>query len=146
MSTFKTKTEVDLDPQWVEDLLVTAFDGQYGGCNYWLNEEEAAGSVHGIKVLTNGGRWYAVRLTIDRDFETPGHAGPQGPADRGRDWVLIDKEALEKAWAIIVDTRPIRSDLVDQFTRSMYENDLDVDAEAADCLVQIALFGEVIYG
>jgi len=151
LSEFKTKTEVDLDPQWVEDLLVTAFDGQYGGANYWLNGMAEEGDLIRVHIRTDEeDHWHRVELHLTSTADTrPEVAQPHVhagcPLDCHAGVVVADKAALEYAWARIVDERPIRSDLVDQLTRSMHTGDLDVDAEAADCLVQIALFGEVVY-
>lgn len=39
----------------------------------------------------------------------------------------------------------IRRDLFDQ-VMSLFTPDIDVDADAADCIVQAGLFGEVVYG
>lgn len=157
MSTFTTRTQVDLDPEWVSDLLITAFDGQYGGCNYWINEDD---DIESVQILSADDQWRGVtfwltappglvpqrdsKLKID-GWHLQAHLGDRGDG-RLRWQVTLLKEHLDKAWATIVDERPIRSDLVEQFTRSQYEGDLDVDAGAADCLVQIALFGTVVYG
>lgn len=147
MTTFTTRTVADLDEEWVEDLLITAFDSQYGGCNYWIHAEN---TIRQVRVVTseNGpdGRWQAVEIdfsTTDSGlFEAGGFAmqGPSRPLT-----ARLDKHALEYAWQRLVTERPIRSDLVDQLVRSQTELDLDVDAEAADCLMQIALFSQVVF-
>lgn len=155
MSNFSTTTEVDLDAEWVSDLLITAFDGQYGGSWYWVNEDD---DIESVKVLTNGDEWRGVTFwfakhvrfgvtvpRVDNTWIPEPHLGDRG--DGKTRWHLtLEKQHLDKAWATIVNDRPIGRDFVEQFTRSMHENDLDVDAIGADCLVQIALFGEVVYG
>ena len=163
MSTFTTITRVDLDAEWVEGLLVTAFDRSYGGCNYWLNElaHEEPGSPQRLlsihingQVETDRDKWTGVTLwfeytpeplTIFNGGRCFVHLGDPGDGTVAR-VVSLTGEHLEQAWAQIVDGRPIRADLVEQFTRSAASNDLDVDADAADCLVQYALFGQVVYG
>lgn len=153
MSTFTTITRVDLDAEWVEGLLVTAFDRSYGGCNYWIHAEEA---VEQVRVLTDAGGdtqredapglWSAVEIdfAFGTDLFDKGGFALQGPARPLT--ARLDKHSLEYAWQRIVNEQPIRSDLVAQFIRSQATGDLDVDADAADCLVQLALFGEVVYG
>lgn len=139
MSTFTTSTQVDLSAEWVSDLLITAFDSQYGGSWYWVNEDDDVTSVRAL----GGDEWAAVEMDLaDTDVSS---WLIKVLRSEGR-CAVLDKTALDRAWALIVNERPIRSDLVEQFTRSMHDGDLDVDADAADCLVQIALFGQVIYG
>lgn len=162
MSTFATQTRVDLDEQWVEDLLVTAFDKQYGGCNYWLNELAYRDALPRLLAVHVNGRveedretWDSVTLHFERDGEKPltdfnggrvmVHLGDPGDGTVTRT-VTVQGIHLAEAWAEIVDTRPIRADLVEQLLRSQRTGDLDVDADAADCLVQYALFGQVVYG
>lgn len=153
MSTFTARTIANLDDQWIEDLLVTAFDGQYGGCNYWIHSED---TVRQVRVLTAAGdsqrddakgRWEAVEIdfsTTDSDLFAKGGFAMQGPTRPLT--ARLDKHSLEYAWQRIVNEQPIRSDLVDQFVSSMREGDLDVDADAADCLIQYALFSQVVFG
>lgn len=169
---FRTTTEVDLEPGWVSDLLITAFDGQYGGCNYWLREQmqqDGAERLVGLTIntqpvvgipLRRSDVWDSVTLWFPEIEGEPltlfnatersigqhmmVHLGEFNDAFHRS--VTVQKAHLDAAWAHIVNKRPIRQDLVEQFTRSMVYNDLDVDADAADCLVQIALFGEVVYG
>lgn len=136
MSTFTTSTQVSLSADWVEDLIVTAFDAQYGGSWYWVNEDDDIVTVHvtdgHVDFQLSGPDLYAWSFRLQ---------GPAHPLT-----ARLDAAALGDAWAVIVDQAPIRSDLVEQFTESMRFGDLDVDADAADCLVQIALFGKVVYG
>jgi hypothetical protein len=156
-STFVTQTRVELDEQWVEDLLVTAFDKQHGGCNYWLSElAHTAGPEHLLSVHINGTdeKWTGVTLYFEHVDQQPLTAfnGGRSFVHLGElDGVVVRTVSvlgahLEAAWAELVDTRPIRSDLVEQLLRSQQSGDLDVDADAADCLVQYALFGQVVYG
>jgi hypothetical protein len=121
----------------VDCLLVTGFDRTYGGCWYWVNAEA------GIKKVTfawdpeDSDRLSGVIFEVNKAFEAA-----TGPI------VTVDKGKLERAWAVMVDQRPIRSDLVDQFVHAMQSPDElpDIDADAADCLIQYALFGEVVFG
>lgn len=160
MSTFTTVTKASLTPEWVSGLLITAFDAQYGGCNYWLNDltaEEGPEHLVGVDIVANAddpSEWASVTLQFERvnkplTIFNGGrafvHLGDPGDGSIVRT-VTLEGKHLEQAWAEIVDTRPIRSDLVQQFLTSQAEGDLDVDADAADCLVQFALFGRVIYG
>lgn len=163
---FKTHTEVDLSPEWVDSILITAFDGQYGGSNYWVIEyiqeddllswtpivttQHTAPCLSAPLPITDEDRsdcrcklWTAVEWTFRHDFDFSDFRREiLGPTMHQ---VRLDKKGLDYAWARIVNERLIREDLLQQLLRSQHELDIDVDADAADCLAQIALFDQLVY-
>ena len=104
----------------MEYLLCAAFEG---GINYWCSEiivEDFHGFTHASEVLAAG---YPVTL-IDMEDE-----------DQNR---TIDGESLKKAMALMAEQYPLRM-------RDIC-SDGDYDANDADIFVQLACFGEVVYG
>lgn len=158
MSAFKQTVEADLDRRAVSDILVTAFDRTYGGCNYWLNEfaAESEGSPERllrVVVHEDGEReWSAVILHFARSAE------PLTVFNRGRSLVhlgalgeqvtrtvAVAKEQLDWAWSEVM-CRYGHTETARQLRQAMVTGDLDIDAEGADVLVQVALFGDIVYG
>lgn len=64
------------------------------------------------------------------------------------DVFTVTKPDLERAWALIVNRKVTLNDTIrGYFDASTNENDLGhIDATCADVLVQVAIFGEVVYG
>lgn len=55
--------------------------------------------------------------------------------------VTIDKSDIERAWAAMITERPTA------YTDQFLDGDVgEVDAAGADCLIQWALWGKVVYG
>lgn len=67
-------------------------------------------------------------------------------------WNVIDKEAVIRGITLImqgVDVDhpfPIDPDIRDMINRAVCEGDADIDAVGCDCIVQAAVFGELVYG
>jgi len=113
-----TREEVVTD-EMIDDLLSAAFEG---GSNYWaactcVVGDWPKGAEFGSEVVTRGGN-LAVREAADGI------------------WHPITREAMESG---------IRqaADLWGKTVAELYE---DHDADAADVALQLAIFGEVIYG
>lgn len=147
MSTFRQAVVADLDEHDVDSILVTAFDGQYGGCWYWVNEEDDVVSVDRMfglpdPVLEGSRLWTGVRLRLA--VQTVESWRDEVRRTDGRS-VVVDKAALDWAWGQVL-SRYGHTETARQLNASMLSGDLDVDAEGADVLVQVALFGDIIYG
>ncbi len=119
------KYSIDLTPQEREDLFVTAIEG---GINYWAT----VGSLKSSK----DGLWTVIRLHEDDDIEDVNPDltidGATSNMFRIDDWVMqmgLDRLAKSKYQHHMVDV----------------VND-NCDAETADVIVQMAVFGDILYG
>lgn len=169
-----TKT-FEIDDAFIGDVLVTAFDGDYGACYYWALPEDAENMrfKRVIKDPTDpeplpGARWQAVEFhqvyrSEDEEFpqyeanaktcihDNAVHLGHEcGKCeDAGRYiWkILIDKDVILRGIMKVLEQWPSTSPIGGYLRRAVEENDAgDVDAEVADCIVQCGLFGELVYG
>lgn len=128
--------DVLLDDVWTDAILVTAFDASFGACNYWLAE----GDVENLGDLKD--------LTITDDDSVPSK------------WEMVTLEFeegvrqlrvshLADSIARILNHPTLRlTATAEQLRRaSATPNDApDLDAEACDVIIQVALFGEIVYG
>ena len=142
-----------LDERWVDHILVTAFDGNYGGCWYWINEDEDVKRVriaHGQPdpVLEGHHLWSSVELDLTIDPHEHGEWREE-ILERSRGVVaVLDWRGLSYACAkVLNDAHLVRTVTGRQFAiAAETPGELpDLDAEACDVLVQLALFGQVIY-
>lgn len=111
----------EITNQMIDDILCAAFEG---GINYWCGNvmvlgDWPEGAKYASECPSRGGQ---LALPEQDDYETTWH-----PLDRGRIEAGIRKAAIES----------------NQSVEEFYENH---DAGDADCAVQYALFGEVVYG
>lgn len=137
MSGPTTRTRVDLSPDWIDDLITTAFDRDYGGSWYWIYDTTEISYTD----ITD----QAATLHLETRDDLPWRTEILHTQGHGRWTATLDKDALDYAWARIVNQSLLRDDLTGQFLASMASGDLDIDAHAADCLVQIALFDQVVF-
>lgn len=134
----KSTMQAVLSTEDVSNILITAFDGGYGGANYWADNLDDDGTSFIVRPITPEGddtTWTALDLA------------PTG-TDRGSyNHHTLGMENVTKAFNAILDgSFPIRSDLREQCVRSAAEGDLDIDADVADCIAQYVVFGELVYG
>lgn len=127
--------EVELDDQFFEDLIVTAFEG---GSNYWVdhveikhpNGDKPKGepvSVWAASALNNGG---TVIFFIDEEGDQ--HDSPP---------ISLNKDMLVKGvqmWA---------KEFPDHVTIDNGQIDMgNTDADDADAIIQFALFDDLVFG
>lgn len=103
-----------------EDILTTAVEG---GIGYW----SIITSAKRLEDLT----WVEVTLeSPDEDFDP----------------IVVKATQLEKAARELAKT-PMRNDLMDSLKAALgYRDPGYIDATLADCIVQQAAFGELVYG
>lgn len=119
--TVRPQIEVNLTQQDIDDIMVAALDG---GINYWCRKAEVAGKYLGE------------------------YASDQ--ISRGGVLILHDAESSDK-WELTLEKFLNGVKLYfEQGCHVQVEDNCidtcDIDADAADCIVQFALFGEVVFG
>lgn len=130
MATLNIKIEVELDQEFISNVLITAFDGNYGGCWYW------ADIAHGTWLrVDDSGEWLGCDIK-PKDDEPP-HSS-----------YLVDHSTLQSGIDLILSGTVQISPVVKTYiTRAIIDRDAgDIDSEAADAIVQVGLFGEIVYG
>ncbi len=160
MTTISTQCAISLDEGWVDHILVTAFDGHYGSCWNWSQENEDVANVRCIDsatvdtVLPDVHLLKAVELDLGMEHAPSGRSNwrPEALGIGGGHYLWAaraDEETL--SWAcgqILSDESLNRTETARQLREAITSpNELpDLDAEACDVIVQVAVFGEVIYG
>ena len=124
------QTTINVDPQTVQDLIVTAFEG---GSNYWLGNSRVE-LVHPAyeDLPADGVVWYGNskrNVFAEPDFKVT--------IDTEEGLETLDAAAIEKGLGVMA-TRYAR-----HFADIVQDN---MDADTGDVFLQCALFGEVVYG
>lgn len=124
----KIKATVTLcfDDEFIGDILVTAFDGAYGGCWYWAEPK--------------GPNWLVTT----------------NAPDVWRSCTIREKDASsgKKKWAVVDHAmvgrglqRVLQHAGYDRLRTAIFAKESgDIDASAADTIIQFAIFGEEVYG
>lgn len=112
-------TTIGLDEDWVEAVLITAFDGGLGGCWYWA---EPDGDDW---LITEDNKWSEVliadRIDPDKKF-------------------AVNVELLAEGIKAMNQKQEYYRSNIQRLVTSEF------DAGDVDLLVQYACFGEVVYG
>lgn len=120
----------EMSEEFISDVLTTAFDGNYGACWYWA-EPIPGGGWH----IDGDGTWRSVEI-LDREDDD----GSQGPS-------TVDRDVIEKGIQAILDGELIADYIKQYVVRGVLGDDAgEIDAEAADAIVQVGLFDEIVYG
>lgn len=149
MTTIARISEVQLDPAWVDCILVTAFDSQYGGCNYWVNEDADVKSILVQPAVDDSLLWASINLQLSSMRDLKVWSIPTGDFNGLLNVARLDAMRLSWACGQILNDEHLRlTDTAIQLQEALRTpNELpDLDAEAADVIVQVACFGEVVYG
>jgi hypothetical protein len=118
-------------PELLDYLLISAIEG---GSNYWcdsilFNGKHPKPSEHGEEADYP---WYSVAF---RSGSLPLHVVPEGDAP-----IALTADMAVNGLRLLVEGNHCRSDIRDSLVNHNY------DAETADVWLQLALFGEVVYG
>lgn len=131
MATFSITTE------FLSDILVTAFDGNYGGCWYWCEPHESPDIVGRQDSPAQGNHediWLSVSVVDNNNKDKGKH---------GKTYTINHAILMKGIKAILHDGKMDRDLLV----RAIATNDSsDLDADWADTIVQYGLWGKEIYG
>lgn len=146
MADIEIKVNRTLDDEFVSNVLVTAFDGAYGGCWYWAdlyvpNQEPA------FRTEDDGDIWLAVRITLDYD-KTDGGTGYAHLDHVMKDGIWVDNETVRVGIQRLLDGDTVAGDYIrEAIMRGVLEGDTtNIDADGADCIIQAGLFGRLVFG
>ncbi len=130
-------TTLPVTAHMVDAVLVGAFDSSYGACYYWADLLNIKADKSGKNDPLND-LWYEVLLRENEDV-----ANPEFNPIR-----TVDAEDLTRAFqAFLNEEPPANASITGYIQRAIRENDPSyLDADCADVLVQIAVFGRLIYG
>ncbi|QNJ55361.1 hypothetical protein SEA_LITTLEFELLA_50 [Gordonia phage LittleFella] len=118
---------VEITDELIDHILVTAFDGTYGGSNYWVEEIDIARTV-----TPSGSKWSAASVVVDDEDEDE------------KQEVFIDAAKLKAGLGIMLKRD---TEFSKRMAKVLVENDLGMlDANDADVIVQYAAFGSVVFG
>jgi len=129
MSTLRLTVERQVPLEQVYDVLTTAVEG---GSGYWLFGEDV--QPRSAQAIRNS----------DHDVTRIEFEVVVGSNDDGRR-VVTPQKIVDAAQKVLDGRVQVRPDLVDQIG-TLGTGRFDIDADAADVLVQVAAFGEIVYG
>ena len=124
MTQIKVEVEFEVTPDMVDQILVTAFDGNYGGSLYWAEVLELKKEDH---PYGRSAMWSVIMI---QDME-----------DGEKHWV--DKERLARGLKLYIENDMISEGHLADTINSIAT---DFDANDADIIVQMSIFEEVRYG
>lgn len=119
--------QVDLDPEFFDDIATTAAEG---GINYWAHTRATRDPDTGL---------YTYRLQEMDDDPT---------REAWNEWITLTPELLALGAELLLrGTVPVNYATRADISNAIREHDASfIDAAAADCIVQAAIFNEVRYG
>lgn len=141
----------------LRDIMITAFEG---GSNYWAEArnvmrddtpDEGLAAYGPGSFLDRTGRHHGDYVSFEvRSFE-------DRTDKRLGKWHLIDEAEVERGLRLILNGQrarteehspvSVRRDILGALAlANVSPEEADIDAEAADCIIQAAAFGEIVYG
>ena len=131
----------DLTGSEAGDIAITAAEG---GINYW------AQIVRYHPIRDDGEGWVdpdtneSIDVHDEYVFYTIEFENPKDDEPYGRLRFDITPALLRRGVEIALKDKPLRSDLLEQLSdRETWD---EMDSELADCIVQLGVFGEVVFG
>ena len=131
-------TTLPITEAMVDCILVGAFDGSYGVCYYWAELNDL---VVKERAAPDGFEsWQQVTVTdiVERD-EGSGEVNV---------YTINATNITEAIQKFLDENQHMANNTITGYIRrAVQENDPGmIDADAADCIVQVAAFGKVLYG
>ena len=122
----------------VDCILVGAFDGSYGACYYWAELNNVI--IKKPETLDGFDCWQEVKITdvVERD---------EGSGDENV-YTINATNITEAIQKFLDENQHMANNTITGYIRrAVQENDPGmIDADAADCIVQVAAFGSLLYG
>lgn len=126
--------KIDIDDTFLDDVRVIATEG---GINYWsttlqYTHREPDGRT----------------VVLPTDVDNPLDAATRTVVVDGTTGLLVDRATVLRGLTALLDgTAPVGTYLLDMVRAGVRTNDAgEIDADAADVIVQAGLFGTIIYG
>ena len=136
MSTVTVKMEFNLSDEFIGDVMVTMVESGYDSLFYW-------GTPIFINRLSSTGVPSVIALVEDEEV-------PEDPTDEevvNVETHTLTADMVAPAIERIINERLVGSELMHYLMRAVQDDDAgDVDATLADCILQVAVLGEVRYG
>ena len=125
-----------VSPSFIGDILVTAFDGTYGGSWHWARPYEKVEGISAFEINKETETWVAVTVSYE------------DPNVGGRKATRVGHGTILKGIRTILDCNsgkfgPAKKNLAESIGQQDSSN---IDADLADTIVQAGVFGEIIYG
>ena len=121
--------KIKITDENIDDIMSTALDGE--AINYWCYNAEIVGEEYlgslTSEQISRGGK---IRMYLEEPFDY-----------NGREVYILDKNKLLKGIKMAMEKYGLNINLDDHMHISID----DVDADAADVIIQYALFGEIVY-
>jgi hypothetical protein len=135
----RVKIERTLSVDFVSDILITAFDGNYGGCWQWAEPS----NDDWLTALPDG-TWTKVEVRPKEETGIP-HLDNLTRQNGG---ITVDDTTIQIGLQKIIDGEFLINDaLRDHILRGVLEEDAgEIDSIAADCIVQAGWFGTLVFG
>lgn len=131
----KLNVQIELKPYDINDILCTAFEG---GVDYWCSGIVGMGG--------NLDQLPEHQIEIEYEYEHIGYGGKLQVKDDEKTY-LLTQENFQSGLQKWIDKNPnsveVHYDYGNKYTTLDIGN---IDAGDADCIVQYALFGELVYG
>lgn len=124
--------------EMVDCILVGAFDGSYGVCYYWAEMNNLV--VKKAETPDGWDRWQEVTITDHIERE-------EGSGEENV-YTINAANITEAIQKFLDENQHMANNTITGYVRrAVQENDPGmIDADAADCIVQVAAFGTVVYG
>lgn len=122
----------------VDCILVGGFDGTYGACSYWASLNNLV--VKKAETPDGFDRWQEVKITDHIERE-------EGSGEENV-YTINATNITEAIQKFLDENQHMANNTITGYIRrAVQENDPGmIDADAADCIVQVAAFGSVVYG
>lgn len=119
---------VELKPEFLSDVLITAFDGNYGGCWYWAKPADSDW------LKSDDGTWLSCWVK------------EKEPDEDSDITYLVNHTSVTLGMQRLLD-RATSGDSHAMWVQAILAQDAgDLDADACDVIIQYAVFDEVKYG
>jgi len=120
----KAKVEIDIMENDIENIIVTCFEG---GSGYWMGLDNSKPEWNDKPKDESSSTW-ATKLLLE-----------------GNQITLYDIEDEKEEWTLTLEK--LLSGIAQNIKERSFDCDLeDGDATTSDCILQYALFNEVVYG
>jgi hypothetical protein len=141
----------EVSDQFLIDIMTNAVES--AGMSYWADVQLVQRNLDGDIIE------FQVADAEDIAEAVQGLTGPPTPLEKlltdSDLWYVIDKDAIMRGITSVLSGKSkehgdckvtVDSDIVAMIARAVSDNDADVDSVGCDVIVQVAMYGEVVFG